>query len=73
MKADQRTALLALIESIREVGASHQYDNEQGVHWLNEAASTEWAVQNKHYLAAAKTMYMYADRVEALFELEELR
>ena len=71
MKPDQKTALLALIESIREVGASHQYDNEQGSHWMNEAASDKWAVQNKYYLKAAKVMHAAADRVEALFGLEE--
>jgi len=73
MKADQRTALLALIESIREVGASHQYDNEQGVHWMNNEAAAKWATQNKNYLAAAEVMHAAADRVEALFELEGLK
>lgn len=71
MNPNQKTALLALIESIREVGASHQYDNEHGVHWMNNEAAAKWATENKHYLMAAEVMHAAADRVEALFELEE--
>lgn len=71
MTEEQKKALLALIESVREVGASHQYDNEHGSAFLNEQASAEWAKQNKHYLAAATVMHKAADEVEALFGLED--
>ena len=43
MKTDHKTALLALIESIREVGASHQYDDEQGV-ILKTANVARWVL-----------------------------